>query len=90
MYLPFYKKGDANQTEKFLSAVDSVQAIVNNYVSLAPMKIFGDMNVKLPHKSNLHKNWFKGAGYNEHCQILYDFIVSNKLVVADLLFQQNV
>ena len=50
----------------------------------------GDLNAKLPMCSKLHKYWFAKDGYNENSQILYDFIVSNDLSVADFLFAQTV
>ena len=45
VYFPFY---DPQNMDTYLSTIDALQAILDNYGSLAPIKICGDFNTPLP------------------------------------------
>ena len=88
VYMPFYN-GSTTHTESFLETIDILQGFVDNYGCVAPLKVVGDYNVQLPHASNLNKKWFKGHKFNRHSAIMYDFLTSNNLLVADILSRQR-
>ena len=49
--MPFYQPGNSVQTDKFLDTIDALQVLVDDYAAIAPIKIIGDLNVKLPSKA---------------------------------------
>ena len=62
--MPYYDKGNHNQTDKFLISIDAMQTIMDKYASDAPVKIVGDMNVKLPARDSLTSTWYRQSGFN--------------------------
>ena len=80
-------------TEQYVECVDVLQAVVDNYAHLVPVKILGDLNVKLPilnQHDQLKSNWYKHDGFSKHSHIMNDFIVGNDLDVVDFRFKQDV
>ena len=67
-----------------------MQALIDQYASIAPIKIIGDLNTQLPQSLKLQKNWHKQGNFNAYSNILYNFLVFNDFVVADMLHKQNV
>ena len=57
-YMPFYN-GNSEQIDLYVETVDALQAVVDQYASIAPIKIIGDLNAQLPTSQKLAKNWFK-------------------------------
>ena len=55
---------------------------MQQYASLAPVKICGDFNTALPVENKLVRNWFKQKPYNLHSAVL----IGNNLVAVDILF----
>ena len=47
VYMPFYN-GKSDQTDLYKEAIDALQAVVDQYASIAPIKIIGDFNTQLP------------------------------------------
>jgi endonuclease/exonuclease/phosphatase family metal-dependent hydrolase len=66
-----------------------LQALINEHATTAPIKIIGDLNVKLPQHLVLGPRWHKSHGFNSHSLIMYDFIFSNELIVADFKYSQS-
>jgi len=89
VYMPYYQQGNNKQTELFVENLDKLQAMVDLYGSQAPVKICGDFNTQLPQKDKLQQNWHKQKGFNSHSRILYDFLLSNELIVSDFMFGQK-
>ena len=82
--MPFYN-GKSDQTELYIETIDALQALVDQYASIAPIKIIGDLNTQLPTSQKLVKNWYKQGKFNLYSNILYDFLVYNDFVAADML-----
>jgi exonuclease III len=89
VYMPYYKQGDPVQTEALISTIDALQTVLDKFAMSAPITFCGDFNVKLPQGDKLHKTWYKKPGFNVHSSLLYDFIVVNKLHVANFMFKQT-
>ena len=47
VYMPFFN-GSSHQTELFIETVDIMQGFLDQYATIAPVKIAGDYNVQLP------------------------------------------
>ena len=90
VYMPFYKQGDKKQMDDFINTVDIMQSIVDTHGMKAPIKLCGDFNTQLPCKQVLGNRWHTGKGFTCHSKILYDFLISNDLIVADFMFSQPV
>ena len=88
VYMPFFN-GSSHQMELFIETVDIMQGYLDQYTTIAPVKIVGDYNVQLPRCHDLSKNWHRLPGFNRHSAIMYDFLVSNDLTVVDFLFKQT-
>jgi exonuclease III len=84
VYMPYYQKGNHQQTEKYIECIDALQSFLDKNAPLAPIKLCGDFNVKLPVRRILNKHWYKEKGYNEHSKLLYDFLTGNELIAVDL------
>ena len=67
VYMPYYS-GVSAQTECFIESIDSLQTTIDKFAHLAPLKILGDFNVKLP-RENCSGKWYTKPGYNQHCRI---------------------
>ena len=39
VYMPYFKRGDLTQTDIFISTVDSLQSVMDNFTSSLPVKI---------------------------------------------------
>ena len=76
------------QTDCFIEAIDALQSTLDKYAHIAPVKILGDLNVKLPHSTDNAK-WYAKSGYSQHSRIMYDFISSNELICLDLKHHQT-
>ena len=59
VYMPYFKRGDLTQTDIFISTVDPLQSVMDNFTSSVPVKICGDFNVQLPKAESLHKLWYR-------------------------------
>ena len=75
VYMPFYKSCNQKQIDEFITTVDVFQSIIDKYGMLAPIKICGDFNVQLPHKSVLSKTWFREKGFSLHSKILFNTLL---------------
>ena len=89
VYMPFYDRSNKGNTSQYVEVIDELQIIVDRYSAQVPVKIMGDFNVQLPMCNKLHKCWFKSNGFNVHSALFYDFLVSNEMLAADLLFKQK-
>ena len=45
--MPYYS-GKGDQTDLYVETIDALQAVVDQYASIAPIKIIGDLNAQLP------------------------------------------
>ena len=89
VYMPFYDRSNYVNTSQYVEVIDELQNIVDKYSAQVPIKILGDFNAQLPVASKLQNNWYRTRGFNSHSALLYDFLVSNNLLAADLLFKQK-
>ena len=48
VYMPFYDSSNKMQTVWFTETVDILQTLYDNYAALAPVKLFGEFNARLP------------------------------------------
>ena len=88
-YMPFYN-GKKDQTDLYIETIDALQVLIDQYASIAPIKIIGDLNTPLPLSEKLSKNWYKQKNFNSYSSILYDFLVFNDFIAADMLHKQKV
>ena len=88
VYMPFYKPGDYKQTDSFIETIDALQCIIDKYGPICPIRIIGDLNVKLPRRP-AGDTWYRQKGYKEHSRIMMDFIVANNLSVSDFEYDQQ-
>ena len=89
VYMPFYDRSNHDTTSQYVEVIDELQTIVDKYSAQVPVKIMGDFNAQLPVSTKLQRNWFKERGFNAHSVLLYDFLTSNNMLAADLLFNQK-
>ena len=89
VYMPYYN-GKSDQLELYIETLDMLQAIIDQYASIAPIKIIGDLNTKLPTSHKLIKNWHRHDNFNVYSNILYDFLCYNGLIAADLIGKQPI
>ena len=79
-----------DQTDLYIETIDALQVLIDQYASIAPIKIIGDLNTPLPLSEKLSKNWYKQKNFNLYSSVLYDFLVFNDFIAADMLHKQNV
>ena len=89
-YMPYYDKNDCSKTDEFIETLDAIQPIIDEYSLFGPIEFIGDINVQLPSKKQLRRDWFKRSGFNKHSKIMYDFLCSNDLICNDLGYTQDV
>ena len=70
--MPFYN-GKREQTDLYIETIDALQVLIDQYASIAPIKIIGDLNTPLPLSEKLSKNWYKQKNFNLYSSVLYDF-----------------
>ena len=56
VYMPYYN-GKSDQIDLYVETIDVLQALVDQYASIAPIKILGDLNAQLPTSRKLTNNW---------------------------------
>ena len=88
--MPYYDASNHIQTEIFIETLSLLQAIVDKYSSICPVKIFGDFNVQLPKYEPPNKWWYRERGYSKHSLIFYEFMIENNLDAANRLFPQGI
>merc|ERR1712215_125654 len=59
-------------------------------MGIAPIKIIGDLNTLLPRSEKQGKNWYKQKCFNLYSSVLYDFLVFNEFIAANMLHKQDV
>jgi len=89
VYMPFHD-GTVAMAEELVGTLDVMQSIVENVNGRCPIKFFGDFNCQLPKSTPRSVTWYRSPGFNRHSSIVYDFIASNEMVVADFLSDQSV
>ena len=89
VYMPFHD-GTVAMAEELVGTLDVMQSIVESVNGSCPIKFFGDFNCQLPKSKPRSVTWYRSPGFNRHSSIVYDFIASNELVVADFLANQSV
>ena len=50
--MPYYS-GKGDQTDLYVETIDALQAVVDQYASIAPIKIIEDLNAQLPTSEKL-------------------------------------
>ena len=83
-----YLGGSQDQNE-FLTCIDAMQVIVDEYGEAVPIKFLGDFNAQPPQSNVTSNNWYKSKGFNTHSRLLRDFIVGNELSIVDFMFYQK-
>ena len=84
-----YFDGSEDQNEEFLTCIDAMQVIINEYNEAVPIKFLGDFNAQLPRSKVTSNNWYKSKGFNAHIRLLCDFLVGNELSIVDFMFYQK-
>ena len=54
-YMPFYN-GKCDQIDLYVETIDALQALIDQYASIAPIKIIGDLNTQLTLSQKLNRN----------------------------------
>ena len=54
-YMPYYN-GKSEQIDLYIETIDALQAVIDQYAPMAPIKILGDLNAQLPTSEKLAKN----------------------------------
>ena len=88
VYLPYYN-GLSAQNELYSETLDILKSVIDD-IGPAPLMIVGDMNAALPSQVEISRRWYRLHPYNKHSYILYDFLRSNELVVANFCSTQGV
>lgn len=90
VYMPYFDKSTPSKTDEFIETLDSIQPIIDEFGHLGPILFKGDINVQLPARYQIKKDWHKGRGFNRHSKIMYDFLASNDLICQDMMFRQDI
>jgi exonuclease III len=89
VYLPF-NNGSTEQTELYIETLDILQVLLNTYGDISPLMISGDFNTTLPQSAQLAHNWYRKHPFSKQSFLLYEFLSSNDLCVANFDFKQSV
>ena len=89
VYMPFYDRSKCDNTMQYVEVIDELQNVVDKYSAQVAVKIVGDFNAQLPTSAKLSNSWYKKRGFTPHSSLLYDFLVSNDMLAADLWFKQS-
>ena len=65
-YMPYFDKGNHNQTEQYVECIDALQSIIDTFAETAPVKILGDLNAQLPFATKVTNCWYKSKGFTSH------------------------
>ena len=79
----------SDQIELLSKTIDILQSAMDG-MDPSPIMIVGDMNVSLPNTAELSRYWYRQHPYNKHSFLLYDFLRSNDLKVANFNCKQDV
>ena len=88
VYLPYFNNRP-EQLALYSETLDILQTIIDNCDG-TPFTIVGDMNASLPQTQNLTRYWYRSKPFNTNSMLLYDFMCSNDLCVANFAFEQPV
>ena len=88
VYLPYYD-GTPDQVALYSETLDVLQSVLD-MCPPSPVMIVGDMNASLPTQKKLSGMWYRQSPYNQHSLLLYDFLCSNDLCVANFAYGQSV
>ena len=89
VYMP-YNDSTSETMEHYLELLDLVQSLMDNFSNAAPTIIVGDFNAALPDSEYLKEKWFCNKPYSKQSAVLYDFLASNEMCIANFLFDQEV
>ena len=65
-YMPYFDKGNHNQTEQYVECIDALQSIIDTFAETAPVKILGDLNAQLPSANKVTNCCYKSKGFTSH------------------------
>lgn len=88
IYLPYYD-GTTRCTCLYSETLNDLQAMID-ITEQSPIMIVGDSNTSLPKNKYLRSNWYKTHPFNRHSYLLYEFLLTNDLHVADFTDDQPV
>jgi hypothetical protein len=88
-YMPYFE-GSGASLAPFMDCLDGLQACLDKYGPIAPIRICGDFNAQLPYGDTLSRHWYRTKGFSQQSKLLYDFITSNDLIAADIATRQSV
>ena len=88
IYLPHFN-GSADQVTLYAETLDLLQTTIDDHAG-TPLIIMGDMNASLPQTASLSRHWYRARPFNKNSLLLYDFLVTNDLCVANFSFTQPV
>jgi len=78
-----------DKNDEFLTCIDAMQIIIDEYGEAVSIKFLGDFTAQLPRSEVTSNNWHKSKGFNVHGRLLCDFIVGNELSIVDLCFTRR-
>jgi len=84
-----YFDGSQDKNEGFLTCIDAMQVIIDEYDEVVPIKFLGDFTAQLPRSEVTSNNWYKSKGFNVHSRLMRDFIVGNEISIVDLCFTRR-
>ena len=84
-----YFDGSQDKNEGFLTCIDAMQVIIDQYGEAVPIKFLGDFKDQLPRSDVTSNNWYKSKGFSARSRLLRDFIVGNELSIVDFMFYQK-
>lgn len=90
VYMPFYDRGNPNNTEQYVETIDEMQHLIDKYCSICPIKFYGDFNANVPATTPVNTKWYQCKGYNKHSLILYNFMLANDFIAVDKTCKQTV
>ena len=89
VYMPF-NNGSKDQLDLYIEILDLLQHLLNTYGEISPVVLSVDFNAALPQSSQLARNWYQRHPFSKQSAVLYEFLSSNDLYVANFDFKQKV
>ena len=90
VYMPYYDSSNPGNTESYIETIDILQEVIDKYGGKCPIKIVGDFKAQIPLRKPKYPTRYRGAGFNKHSMILYNFMEVNNLIAADISDVQSV
>ena len=89
VYMPFFDARRTCNTVRYIDTINVLQSVMDKYSAECLVKMVEDLKKQLPQSESCHATWYQSKCFNKHSVIFFNFMCSNNLSAADVLYTQS-